>query len=174
LTIDEYHRLAEVGVLARDARVELIDGEIIDMAPIGSRHAATTAFLAKQLIRAVDDAALIFVQSPVRLGTDSAPQPDLAVLRPRPDRYASAHPTAADILLLIEVSDATLRFDRNVKAKLYARHGVAELGIVDVVGEQLEVFRDPRDGDYAQRATRAAGLVAIPGLAIDVELAALF
>ena len=120
LTVDEYYRMAEVGLLPPDARVELIDGEIIDMAPIGSRHAAAVDLLAERFIQAAKGTVVVRIQGPVRLGPRSEPQPDHAVLRPRADRYARSHPTAADVLLVVEVSDATLRFDREVKANLYA------------------------------------------------------
>ena len=174
LTVDEYYRMAEVGLLSPDARVELIEGEIIDMPPIGSRHAAAVDLLAKRFIRAVDESALVRIQGPVRLNRRSEPQPDVAVLRPRPDRYASSHPTAADVLLLVEVSDATLRFDREVKARLYARHGVPELWIVDLNHAQLHIFRDPHEGEYADRSIVGAGVVQIPTLAIGIDVAQLF
>lgn len=174
LTVDEYHRMAEAGVLLPDARVELIEGEIIDMAPIGSRHATAVDLLAERLITALRGAALVRIQGPVRLSARSEPQPDVAVLRLRADRYAGNHPSAADVLLVIEVSDATLRFDIDVKAKLYAQHGVPELWIVDVGGQQLHVCSDPQRGEYAQRSTRGAGIIEIPSLPISVDLSQLF
>ena len=170
LTVDEYYRMAEVGLLPPDARVELIEGEIIDMAPIGSRHAATVNGLAKTLILAVGDSAVVAVQSPLRLSHRSEPQPDLAVLRPRADRYRDSHATAPDVLLLVEVSDTTLRFDRNVKAKLYARHGIPELWIVDVNSEQLHVLGKPLRGEYAEAATVRFGVMGIPGGVGEVDL----
>jgi Uma2 family endonuclease len=102
------------------------------------------------------------------------PQPDLALLRPRADRYAQSHPGAADILLIIEVSDTTLKFDTEVKARLYARHGVPELWVVDLGARALEVFRAPRGGEYRERAARAAGVLALLGLGVDVDLSGLF
>jgi len=163
-----------VGLLPPDARVELIEGGIVDMAPIGSRHAAAVSLLAERLIRALAGAALVFIQSPVRLGRLSEPQPDLAVLRPRADRYANRHPTAADVLLIIEVSDTTLRFDRDIKSALYARHGVPEVWVVDLNHSELQICRDPQEAGYASRAVRAAGVVPIPSLGIDVDLSQLF
>jgi Uma2 family endonuclease len=174
LTVDEYYRMAEVGLLPPDARVELIEGEIIDMAPIGSRHAAAVNLLAERLIRGQGGTALVSIQAPVRLGLRSEPQPDLAILKPRADRYAGSHPTAADVLLLIEVSDATLRFDREVKAKLYAQHGVSELWIVDLNDHRVHVFREPVQGAYADRSIVTAGVMHVPTLEIEVELTDLF
>jgi Uma2 family endonuclease len=174
LTVDEYYRMAEVGLLPPDARVELIEGEIIDMAPIGSRHAAAVNLLSERLIKTLSGTSLVSIQAPVRLDTRSEPQPDLAVLRLRPDRYSNSHPTAADVLLLIEISDATLRFDRETKASLYARHGVPELWIVDLNHRELHVFREPRHGEYRDRSTVTAGVMTVPTLAIDVDLTDLF
>ena len=174
LTVDEYYRMAEVGVLAPDARVELIEGKIIDMAPIGSRHAAAADLLAERFIQALGGSALVRVQGPVRLGPRSEPQPDISLLKPRDDRYAKSHPTAADVLLLVEVSDTSLQFDREIKARLYARHGIPELWIADLNDERLHIFRTPREGDYADVSAVRAGIVRIPALAIEVDLAQLF
>jgi Uma2 family endonuclease len=150
--------------------VELIEGEIIDMAPIGSRHAAAVNLLAKRLIDAVGEGAVVSIQAPVQLSGRSEPQPDIAILRPRKDRYASSHPTAADVILVIEVSDTTLQFDRDTKAKLYARHGVPELWIVDLNSRQMNILRAPRRGEYQESSTAAAGLMRLPTLAVDVDL----
>jgi Uma2 family endonuclease len=172
--VDEYYRMAETGVLRADARVELIEGEIIDMAPIGSRHASLVSALAEQLIGAAGAAAVVWIQSPVRLGARSEPQPDLALLKRRPDRYASDHPTAADVLLVVEVSESTLAYDRDVKADLYARHGIPELWIVDAAERRLEIFRDPRDGRYADRSVAVTGTLPIPTSSRGLAVAGLF
>jgi Uma2 family endonuclease len=170
LTVDEYYRMAEVGLLAPDARVELIDGEIVDMAPIGSRHAATVDRLAKRLILAVGESAIVRIQGPVRLSLYSEPQPDFAVLRSRADGYTSGHPTAEDVLLIVEVSDTTLRYDRDVKAKLYALHSISELWTVDLEHGQLHAFRSPRDSEYVDRSTVPCGVTRIPALGIPIDL----
>jgi Uma2 family endonuclease len=174
LTVEEYYQMAEVGLLAPDARVELIDGEIVDMAPIGSRHAAAVSLLAERLIRGVGEAAIVWIQSPVRLDARSEPQPDLALLHPRGDRYAGGHPGPADVLLLIEVSDATLRYDREIKTGLYARHGVPEVWVVDLPNGRLHVLREPREGGYADRSTIGAHSVPVDALSVDVDLSGLF
>jgi Uma2 family endonuclease len=150
LTVDEYHRMAQAGVLAADARVELIDGEIVDMAPMKSRHASVVGRLNALLHDVVGSSATVWCQLPLRLSPRSEPEPDLQLLRPRKDFYAKAHPGPADVFLLIEVSDTTSRYDREIKAPLYARHGVAELWIIDLDNRRLCVMQSPRDGQYTE------------------------
>jgi Uma2 family endonuclease len=171
LTVDEYYRMAETGVLAPDARVELIEGEIVDMAPIGTRHGSTVKRLLHLLAEAVGDRAIVAVQDPVRLSQRSEPQPDLMLLTPRADWYADAHPTAADVLLLVEVSDTTARYDRVIKLGLYARHGVREVWIVDLDHRLFRVYRQPRGEIYTEVMETAQpgriGPQALPGVSID-------
>jgi Uma2 family endonuclease len=173
ITVDEYYRMAEVGLLAEDARVELIEGEIIDMAPIGSRHAAVVGRLNELLQRTVGDRAIVWVQGPIRLSRLSEPQPDVALLKRRDDFYAARHPTGQDTLLVIAVSDTTLRYDREVKVPLYARHGVPELWIADLKGRCVHFFRAAFGGEYtAVSAVSEPGeveLAALPGVAIDLS-----
>ncbi len=147
-TVEEYERMAETGILTEDDRVELIEGAIVEMTPIGSRHAACVARLTRLFGRLLGDAVIVWVQNPVRLSRYSEPQPDLALLRPRPDFYAGAHPEPADVLLLIEVADATLETDRTVKAPLYAKAGISETWIVDLDGGRVEVSRRPAPDGY--------------------------
>ena len=176
ITVDDYHRMAEVGLLAPDARVELVDGEIIDMAPIGRSHLSVVDQLNRLFVLAVDDEAIVRVQGSIRLGQMSEPQPDLIILRPRADFYRSEFAIGEDTLLVIEVSDTSLRYDREIKMPLYARHGVPEAWIVDVNNDQLLVFSRPEEGAYReQQAITRPGrmnLVALPGLSVD--LSALF
>lgn len=174
LTVTDYYRMAEVGVLAPDARVELFEGEIIDMPPIGDRHGAAVIHLTKKLVMAVGDLAFVSVQGAVRFDSYTELQPDFAVLRLRADDYRNGHPTAADVLLLMEVSDTTLRFDRGRKAALYARHAVPELWVVDVNAERLHVMRNPSPSGYAEQTTVATGVMPIPGLPVLVDLSQLF
>lgn len=150
LTVEEYYRMGEVGILAPDARVELVEGEIIDMPPIGSRHAGTVDQLTHLLAKTVGDEAIVRVQSPVRLDEYSEPEPDVTLLRPRADFYKSSHPVARDVLLLIEVAESTLRYDLEVKVPLYARHGISEVWVVDLEHGRLARYRDPRDGEYTE------------------------
>ena len=172
ITVDRYHLMAEAGVFEHDARVELIEGEIIDMPPIGSRHAGKASRLADFLTAAIGGRAIVRTQWPVRLSEHSEVQPDLAVVKFRDDYYESTHPTADDALLLIEVSDTTLQYDRNVKASLYARCGVPELWIVDLQADVIHVHRSPLDGRYLEVSSLADSAVAavalLPGVTIEV------
>jgi Uma2 family endonuclease len=175
ITIEQYYRMDDAGLFARDERVELIDGEIIDMAPIGAGHAYWVGQLAAALVEALGSRAIVRQQFPVRLGSHSEPQPDVAVVAPRADYYRSAHPTAADTLLLVEISHSTLRFDREVKAPLYARHGIPELWVIDLAASELHVYREPRDGVYTIATTGAFGsraLAAFPDVVLDLALLA--
>ena len=171
ISVAEYYRMAEVGLLAQDAQVELIDGEVIDMAPIGSRHAAVVDRLARLLDRALGDSAVITTQRPLRLGTRSEPQPDVMILKPRADHYANAHPEAADVLLVVEVSDATLRYDRNIKVPLYAEHAIVELWLIDLNARQLHRFTNPSGSGYGTAASLQGGSIgpaAMLGVQIDL------
>jgi Uma2 family endonuclease len=173
ITVDDYHRMAEVGLLAPDARVELIEGEIIDMAPIGKVHVSVVDQLNRLFVRAVGDDAIVRVQGSVRLSSSSEPEPDLVLLRPRADFYRSEFATGADMLLVIEVSDTTLRYDRDVKVPLYARHGVPEAWIVDLENGRLLVYEAPAAGEYARRDVIAQPgrmpVAAMPGLTVDLS-----
>jgi Uma2 family endonuclease len=155
--------------------VELIEGEVIDMAPTGSRHWSVVSRLSRILMLAVGERAIVATQSALRLGPRNEPQPDLAVLKPRDDFYAGALPAAADTLLVIEVADSTAAYDRQVKAPLYARHGVPELWIVDLDAGQLRFLRRPDGERYTDiTATETPGLTALPGLGdVRVDLAGL-
>lgn len=158
LNVDEYYRMAEAGILEWNSRVELIDGKIIDMAPIGMDHGATVSGLAKTLILACGDRAIVRVQGPVRLDLENELQPDFAVLRLRADNYrVHGHPGPPNILLLVEVSDSSLRFDRTVKLPLYARAGIVEYWIVNLRDRLVEGFRDPGPDGYATMPTYRPG-----------------
>ncbi|HEV2272046.1 MAG TPA: Uma2 family endonuclease [Steroidobacteraceae bacterium] len=176
LTVHEYYRMAEVGLLAPDARVELIEGEIIDMAPSGTPHAGILGRLTRLLIAAAGTRVAVRVQLPLRLDEYSEPEPDFAVLKWREDEYTAAHPTPADTLLVVEVSQTSLQFDRQRKLPLYARHGIPEVWIVDLVNLRLHTFDSPQHGQYASSSTTpqpgVMGLNAVPDLKVD--LTALF
>ncbi len=170
LSVHDYHRMAEVGVLPADARVELIDGEIIDMAPIGERHGATVMLMTRRLIMAVEELALLSVQGAVRLNLHTEAQPDFALLKPREDHYRSRHPSPEDVFLLVEVSDSTLRFDLGRKADLYAGHAIPELWVIDVNQGVLHRMTAPEEGRYTASETRSAGVMQIPGVNVPVDL----
>ena len=149
-SVEEYYLMAKAGILTEDDRVELIEGEIVEMSPIGSRHAACVKRLIRFLSQQVGQHALIGAQDPVRLGEHSEPQPDIALLRPRADFYSTAHPGPADVLLLIEVSDTSIDYDREVKVPLYARSGIGEVWLIDLAGESIEVYQSPAPEGYRQ------------------------
>lgn len=172
LTVADYYRMAEAGILAPDARVELINGEIIDMAPIGTRHSSTVDKLNGVLSSVLAGHAIVRIQNPVRLDNLSEPEPDVALLRPRTDFYRHAHPMPADVLLVIEIADTSLAYDRYVKIPLYAASGIREAWIVDLAGRRIHLFREPRDGEYRQvSSVESAGIVhvgSLPQLPIDL------
>ena len=148
-TVDEYHRMAEVGILRQDDRVELLDGEIVQMSPIGSRHAAVVTRLQRLLERLASDRAIVRVQQPIRLDSYSEPEPDVAVVELRDDFYAAAHPTPAEILLIIEVADTSARYDRSRKLPSYARAAIPEVWLVDLGLDRVETHQEPRADGYA-------------------------
>ena len=172
LDVDAYYRMAEVGLFPEPRRVELIEGDVIDMVPIGIRHASRTNRLTRFFARAAADGLVsLTVQMPLRLDAWNEPQPDLMLLRPRADDYADRHPSAADVLLLVEVSDSSLAWDRNTKLALYARFGVPEVWIVDIPGGAIEAYRASKDGAYTECDRLAEGRLSpalVPSLAIDV------
>jgi Uma2 family endonuclease len=150
--VDEYYRMAEVGILKPDERVELIEGEIVVMNPIGDRHALTVDQLNVPLVQRFGGRARIGVQNPIRLGRKVEPQPDLTVSRLdalRPRRYQGKHPRPEDVLLVIEVADTSVAYDLGEKAVLYARYGVPELWVFDLPGYRLVIHREPTATGYA-------------------------
>lgn len=149
-TVEEYHRMAQAGILSEDDRVELIDGEIVEMTPIGSRHASSVNRLTQLFSERMQRRAIVSVQNPLRLGERSEPQPDLALLRPRPDFYARIHPGAEDVLLVVEVAETSGNVDRETKVPLYARAGIPEVWLVDLGGECIEIYREPRAQGYQE------------------------
>lgn len=149
-TVDEYYQMSRAGILCEDDRVELIEGEVAEMTPIGRRHAACVDRLNRLFSRQVGEHAIVRVQNPVRLSKYSEPQPDLALLQPRPDFYAQAHPEPADVLLVIEVAETSADTDRIVKVPLYARAGVPEVWLVDLAEECIEIYRKPSPRGYGE------------------------
>lgn len=167
----EWRRMGEAGIFPPESRLELIEGEILHMAPIGVNHAGHTRRLNSLFTFLTAGKAIVSIQSPVQLGDLSEPEPDFALLRPVSDFYSTRHPKAEDVLLLIEVSDTTLGFDRNQKKYLYASYDIPEYWIVNLVDNCLEVFRQPQDGDYLQTLVLTAGdaieLIGLNGIQIQ-------
>ena len=170
-SVHDYYRMAEAGILRADDRVELIEGEIIQMPPIGSAHASVVDNLVALVTnQASAPDVRVRVQNPVRLDDRSEPVPDLALLRPRADRYRSAHPTPGDVLLLVEVSDTSLAYDRDIKVPLYASAGIPEVWVVNILAQLIEVHRDPADGEYRSLTVARTGDVLSPHLVAELAV----
>lgn len=147
-TVDDYHQMARAGILRPGDRVELIEGEIIEMSPIGEAHAACVDRLNSLFSERLRARVVVRVQNPVRLGKHSEPQPDVASLIPRSDFYAAGHPGPGDVILVVEVSDTTQAYDRDVKIPAYARAGIREVWLVDLAAHHVEVFRRAKGERY--------------------------
>ena len=147
-TADEYQRMGQAGILRREDRVELIDGEIVAMSPIGSRHNACVNHATRALVRAVGDDAIVQVQGSVRLDSYSEPEPDLVLLRPQPHFYTPRLPGPADILLIVEIAESSIDYDREVKARVYAEAGVPEYWIADLNTNVIWRHLWPEHGAY--------------------------
>lgn len=173
VTVDEFARMGEAGVFAEQPRVELVDGEIRDMTPIGPSHAVVVSLLAEQLFARLAGKAYVSIQNPIRLDRHNEPQPDAAVARRRLDSYAARHPGANDVLLVVEVGDSSLRHDRAVKAPRYGKAGIPETWLVDPAAEIVTVFTGPGGDGYAHRQVRRRGdaitATAVPDLTVQVD-----
>jgi Uma2 family endonuclease len=156
-TIAEYEQNAPTGIFSEDERYELIQGEIVQMAALGPQHATCVDRLYQRLFRLVGDRAFVRGQNPVRLGQHSQPQPDIALVQPRDDFYVHGHPEPEDVLLLIEVSESSLTYDRDVKLPLYARAGIVEVWLVALLPQVVEVYRVPSESGYGEKRTLRRG-----------------
>lgn len=155
--LNEWRRLGEAAIFPPESRLELINGEILEMAPIGFNHAGHINRLVKLLTRLIPDDVIPSVQNPLQLGDLSEPEPDFMLLKPNDDFYSSHHPTADDVLLLIEVADTSLKFDQNQKLHLYALHGIPEYWLLNLNDSCLEVYRKPNGEVYAEKTTLGVG-----------------
>jgi Uma2 family endonuclease len=154
-TAAEYERMIETGILSEDEQIELLGGEMYYMSPVGARHVHVVMVLTDLLVKQIGHAALVGVQNPIRLNDNSMPLPDLAVLRPR--NYSSALPTPADVLLVVEVADSSLAYDRGTKFPRYAAAGIPEAWLIDLTAGIVERHSEPRDGFYRQITLARAG-----------------
>ena len=174
-TVDEYYQMTAAGILHEDDRVELIAGEIIQMAAIGSRHAGCVNRLTQSFVLHVAGRAIVTIQNPIHLNNRSEPQPDMSLLAPRSDFYTAGHPGPQDVLLVVEVADTSVGFDRDTKIPLYGRAGIREAWLVDLTQDHIEVHRQPartrRGYRDVQRYTRGMylSLLAFPDLHVMVE-----
>jgi Uma2 family endonuclease len=169
-TVDDYYRMAEVGILTEDDRVELLDGEIIEMSPIGSDHGGHVKRLNALFTSRLGARVVVGVQDPVRLSRHSEPQPDITLLRPRADFYARAHPGPADVLLLVEVADSSVETDRRIKMPLYARAGISEVWLLDLTTDRVETYREPAEDGYRQIRALVRGQAIAPQTFSDLAL----
>ncbi len=171
--IDEWRRLGEAGIFPPDNRLELINGEILEMSPIGCNHAGHLNRILNRLLNIVPgDMAIASVQNPLQLGDLSEPEPDFMLLKPNTDFYSARHPDADDVLLLIEVSDSSLEFDRNQKMHLYALHRIPEYWLLNLNEACVEIYRKPAGDLYAEKRTLTAGdsiiLSELPEIRVDI------
>jgi Uma2 family endonuclease len=174
LSVADYHKMGEVGIIPKEKRVELIEGELIDMSPIGSRHAGMVNRLVDIISDALHKKAIITVQNPILLGEHSEPQPDIGILRPRDDYYSDSHPQAGDALLLIEVADASARYDLQVKVPLYARYGIPEVWVIDLGSGRQEAYHGPENGEYRHADYYRSGTIRPKQLSgVDISIDAL-
>lgn len=149
-TIKEYHKMAEVGILTPTDRVELINGEIIRMSPIKSPHANSISIIEELLFEQLIKKVTIRTQSPISIPDKSEPEPDIAVVKYGRKRYSKKHPSPADVFLIIEVADSTLKFDSTIKKELYANSRIPEYWIINIPDSQIEVFKSPINGIYTK------------------------
>jgi Uma2 family endonuclease len=148
LTSAEYYGMMESGIIREGERVELISGQIFTMAAKGTRHTVSTTRLLKELWRLIEERAIVRCQDPISLPNNSEPEPDLVIARLRSDDYVNSHPAPEDIILVIEVADSTIKFDRETKAPLYAAAGIGEYWIIDLIDDRLEIYRQPEGNLY--------------------------
>ena len=168
--VDEYHAMADTGVLAPDERVELLEGVIVPMSPIGERHASCVMRLSQLLYEGVRRRTNVSVQSPLRIDEHTELQPDLMLLAWRDDFYAARHPGPGDVLLLIEVSDTTISFDRTEKCPIYARAGIPEVWLVNLPDQCVERYTEPRGSRYATVRVVRSGMHLTPAALPDLSL----
>ena len=171
-SVEDYYRMAETGVLRPDARVELLDGEIMDMSPIGPFHGGVVGRLTRLFTIHSKDRWLVWPQNPLRLGDHSEPEPDVMLLKPSPDDYTNRHPRPEDVFLLIEVSDASLTTDLEKKLPAYGRAGVIEVWIVNLDEAVVEIYREPHFNGYGSKTVLRPGdqavALAFPDAVVDV------
>ena len=172
-TVDDYYKMVDAGILTEDDRVELIEGEIIQMSSMGSPHAAVITHVNDVFVPLFQGKALLRPQLPLRLNEFNEPEPDIVLLEPRRDFYSSGHPGPADVFLVIEIADSSLRYDRGVKLPIYAATRVPEVWIADLQGAELLVFRDPSRRRYTThlkfRRGESVSCLAFPDIRIAVD-----
>lgn len=174
-TVEDYYKMAEVGILKPTDRVELINGEIIQMSPIKSLHASVVTWLGEELNFQLRGKATVRIQNPIRIDTYSEPEPDIAVVKYKKDKYRNQHPTGEDVYLVIEVADTTLMKDRTIKKQLYAAVGIPEYWIINLKAKQIEVYRQPSGKGYTiEKIAKTGETLAAQGIDFEVEVGEVF
>jgi Uma2 family endonuclease len=173
LTSADYYQMMESGIIREGERVELILGQIFTMAAKGTRHTVATSRLLKSLLMLIGEQAIVRCQDPISLPNHSEPEPDIAIVRLRSDDYVNSHPSPADIILVIEVADSSIQFDRETKAPLYAAAGISEYWIVNLIDNRLEIYRQPEGSIYASiqivTPPRSINLLQFPEIAVEIS-----
>lgn len=170
LSVSDYHRMAEAGIFSEDQAIELINGEIFDMPPIGSFHAGLVTRLSRLLINKLGEQTIVTVQNPIYLNEFSEPEPDIAILKPRADDYMQSLPTAQEVLLLIEVADSSLHYDRTIKLPQYASHQIPEVWLFNLKEQRLDIYQQPENDYYRLHLRPKAGENIVPLLVESVSL----
>ncbi len=172
-TVEDFERMVEAGILTKDDRVELIEGQVVEMSPIGKRHASAVNRSTRLFVQRCGERATVSVQGPVQLVGTSQVQPDIALLRPREDFYREQYPQVEDVLLIVEFADSSLLTDRNMKLPAYAAAGVPEVWLVNLPSDTVEIYREPSGGRYGRQDVVAEGgwlaPLALPDLQVSAE-----
>ena len=173
-SVSDYHRMAEAGALGINRRIQLLDGHIYEMSPIGSKHAACVRRLNRLFCTFCSpDEALVSIQNPIVLPPNSEPEPDVALLQPHPDGYAARHPRADEVLLVVEVADSSLTFDQEVKVPIYAQAGISLVWVVALDEDCVHVYQTPGRGTYqTQHVCTKSEILSLPGVCTDVSITA--
>jgi Uma2 family endonuclease len=172
-TVAEYYRMAEVGILRPDERVELLEGRIVKMSPKGIRHAAINDLAGECFRKLLGARVIVRLQNPIHLDDASEPEPDLVLVEPQEKRYLDHHPTPPEVLLVVEIADSSLRFDRGIKSRLYAAAGIVQYCVLNLPAREVEDYREPGADGYRSKQTYSAGqsfnLVACPDVSVGVD-----
>ena len=174
LTVKEYQKMGEVGIL-QEQGIELINGEIVETSPVGSKHAKVVKQLNRLLNKLLGEKYIISIQDPITAGDFSAPEPDVAVLKFRADFYGNAHPLGADVLLVVEVADSSFEYDRTIKLPIYAQSGIPEYWLINLEKDEIEAYWEPAGNTYRFRELlRAGDMLAARGMELEVEVGKVF
>ena len=170
LTVNEYYRLAETGVLRPGDRVELLRGEVRELSPIGPRHAQIVNRLTSTLVKRLPTGLFVQIQNPIRVSNESEPQPDVCIIRGSEDDFDSHHPSPPDVLLVIAVCDSSLEYDRDEKLPAYAEAGIVEVWLIDVLRRTVATYRQPQGRAYLEQHVHQGTDAVQPAAVVEVLL----